>query len=454
MAKDTIVQYSTTAGSNTDIQSVNIAEACPPSGINNAIREVMVDLAELSSGAQSLANLKTTGTTQIAAGAVGAPSLSFSADLNTGIWQSAADSLSVSAGGEEQFRFGSNPIPGGSKNLIINGEMMVNQRGSVTATVNTPLLDMFASTLYNAAGSAVATVTKDSDSPAGFGSSMKFDVTTIATGGGDYNYVRQRIEGQNLQHLKYGTADALTCTFSFWFKTTITGIYSATAWHIDASQTYVREFTVQSSNTWEFFQVTFPGYTSTAFDNDANASLEIGIVLASDSATASSNNVWQAGGDTGGSINQVNGLSSTSNNIYTTGWQLEVGEIATSYAHESYGTVLARCLRYLYRLTRKHPDADTQIAAGEIATTTLSFTIAHFPVAMRASPTTTVSAAGDLAIRHANTLTTVTSFTAYAAGERTALLQASDSGAALVAGRGCLLYLQATDDYIQFSAEL
>ena len=75
MAKDTIVQYSTTAGSNTDVQSVNIAEACPPSGINNAIREIMVDLAELSSGAQSLANLKTPATPQIAAGAVGAPSL-------------------------------------------------------------------------------------------------------------------------------------------------------------------------------------------------------------------------------------------------------------------------------------------------------------------------------------------------------------------------------------------
>ena len=61
MAKDTISQYSKTAGSNTDVQSVSIAEGMAPSDVNNAIRELMVDLASLCDGTQSLTTLDVTG---------------------------------------------------------------------------------------------------------------------------------------------------------------------------------------------------------------------------------------------------------------------------------------------------------------------------------------------------------------------------------------------------------
>ena len=54
MAKNSIRDFSATAGSNTDIQSVNIDENCPASGINNAIRELMVDLKNVSTGAINL----------------------------------------------------------------------------------------------------------------------------------------------------------------------------------------------------------------------------------------------------------------------------------------------------------------------------------------------------------------------------------------------------------------
>lgn len=54
MAKNSITDYSKTASSNTDIQSVDIDEGCAPSGINNAIRELMTDLAEMNDGTVSL----------------------------------------------------------------------------------------------------------------------------------------------------------------------------------------------------------------------------------------------------------------------------------------------------------------------------------------------------------------------------------------------------------------
>ena len=46
MAKDQCSEYDTTAGNNTVVGDVNIAENCPPSGINNAIRELMSHLKD------------------------------------------------------------------------------------------------------------------------------------------------------------------------------------------------------------------------------------------------------------------------------------------------------------------------------------------------------------------------------------------------------------------------
>jgi hypothetical protein len=50
MPKTKISEYSTTAGDNTDIQSIDIAEGCAPSGINDAIRTLMSHLKNFQSG--------------------------------------------------------------------------------------------------------------------------------------------------------------------------------------------------------------------------------------------------------------------------------------------------------------------------------------------------------------------------------------------------------------------
>jgi hypothetical protein len=68
MPKTKISEYSSTQSSNTDVDSINIAEGCAPSGINNAIREVMAHLKDFQTGAagDSLTvggNLAVTGTT-------------------------------------------------------------------------------------------------------------------------------------------------------------------------------------------------------------------------------------------------------------------------------------------------------------------------------------------------------------------------------------------------------
>ena len=53
MAKDKISQYSTTNALNTDIGGIDIDENCLPSNLNDAIREVMVQLREFQDGSSA-----------------------------------------------------------------------------------------------------------------------------------------------------------------------------------------------------------------------------------------------------------------------------------------------------------------------------------------------------------------------------------------------------------------
>jgi len=84
MAKNKVSEYSATASNNTDIGGINIAEGCAPSGINNAIRELMAQLKDMQSGTDGDnftigGNLSVTGTTALT-GSATAPTPSTSDD--------------------------------------------------------------------------------------------------------------------------------------------------------------------------------------------------------------------------------------------------------------------------------------------------------------------------------------------------------------------------------------
>ena len=60
MTKDAINEYSSTASSNTEVGGINVNEGCPPSGINNAIRQVMKNLKDVDTGADLLTSPQAT----------------------------------------------------------------------------------------------------------------------------------------------------------------------------------------------------------------------------------------------------------------------------------------------------------------------------------------------------------------------------------------------------------
>jgi len=123
MAKTKISEFSATPANNTDIDNINIAEGCAPSGINDAIRELMAQLKDFQVGsagdsfngpvgtttaaAGAFTTLSATGVTTVQAGTNSAPAITTSGDTNTGIFFPAADTIAFAQGGAEAMRIDS-----------------------------------------------------------------------------------------------------------------------------------------------------------------------------------------------------------------------------------------------------------------------------------------------------------------------------------------------------------
>jgi hypothetical protein len=239
----------------------------------------------------------------------------------------------------------------GRRNLIINGAMQVAQRGtSETGVTSTGVfvLDRFK---LSVADTAEYTVSQSTTTPDGFANSMKWDNTTAnaSPSSGQYALFSQNIEGQNLQHLKYGTASAQSMTLSFWVRSNKTGTYVCELLAPDASNRHInKSYTISSADTWEHKTITFPGDTSGVINNDNGNGLSVTWWLGAGSAYSSGTlqTSWGALDQTARAVGNVNLSDSTSNEWYITGIQLEVGDKATPFEHRSYGEELALCQRY------------------------------------------------------------------------------------------------------------
>jgi hypothetical protein len=238
-----------------------------------------------------------------------------------------------------------------NRNLIINGAMQVAQRGTSVTGVTTNGYRTCDRMEINVSNLGTYTLTQESDGPDGFSNSLKIDCTTAdaSPASSDYVFLAHKIEGQNLQHLKKGTANALPVTVSFWVKSNMTGTYQFNARDNDNVRYVSATYTVNAADTWEYKTLTLAGDTTGALDNDANESLKLEWWLDSGSNfnSGSTNTSWAAASNANrNSSTTVNIGDSTSNYFQITGVQLEVGDTATPFEHRSYGDELARCQRY------------------------------------------------------------------------------------------------------------
>jgi len=279
------------------------------------------------------------------------------------------------------------------RNLVINGDMQIAQRGtSVTGYTNAAspqTVDRFRPYVANSIGTWTNTQETDGPTGSGFIKSWKWLCTTANStlDAGDLFYVGQAIEGQNLQHIKKGTAAAEQLTVSFWVKSNVTGTYVCQLWDIDNNRITGKSYTISASATWEKKTITFSADTTGAFDNDNAESLRLlwGLAAGSTYSSGTLENTWATLTNANFLAGQVNVSAATSNYWQITGVQLEVGDTATPFEFLPADVELAACQRYYYRNTPGTVDGHYGLAQVR-STTQFEFTML-FPVSLRVRPT-------------------------------------------------------------------
>jgi len=252
----------------------------------------------------------------------------------------------------------------GFRNKIIGGNFSTNpwQRGTANGGLTFTNLgnDSYGADRFKVAHSsdAVVDMIKTADAPtiaqAGVYTKhcLHLDVTTADTsiGADQYYQLRQSIEGYNILDLGFGQSGTRYFTLSFWHKHTVTGTYGLSLMNADNSRAYFGEYTQSSADTWEKAEITFTVDTSGTWDDTNGAGLVIRWILAAGSNfNGGTANEWTSSTSNHTTSNQVNALSSTSNNFKIALVQLEAGQTATAFENRSVGQELELCQRYFER---------------------------------------------------------------------------------------------------------
>ena len=274
--------------------------------------------------------------------------------------------------------------PYGTKNLIINGAVLISQRnGTSNTTIASGATygpDRIAARSQTGSGHVLS---QNTESPAGFTYSAK---VTIGTGGspaaGNKNYLYQPIEGYNVAHLDAGTSDAKTVTFSFWVRSSVTGNFGAAITSGAADHSYTFPYTINSADTWEKKTKTITLPTSGGTWNTGNtAGLIVFWDLGSGSDYEGTANQWNSALDVRSS-SDVKLVATSSATFYVTGIQLEVGSVATPFEHRSQGDELRKCMRYCQKVFNAQ-------LIGTMNTSARMRIMTNFPVPMRGTPSYT-----------------------------------------------------------------
>ena len=305
---------------------------------------------------------------------------------------------------------------GGSsfKNLLINGDMQIWQRGTAATAATSAYVGVDRwKILENSEGaitaeqSALSTADK---ATTGCRNALLIKCTTADTSiaSSQYSYISQALEGQFLSHLGWGTTSAKTLTLSFWVKAYVAATYTIGIKKYDNTTYQIPiEYTVNSSNTWEKKTIVISptsGSTSLitgangAFDQDNGIALLLGFGLTWGSTYHGTSGTWSSSSHFSTS-NQTNFLSSTDNTFYLTGVQLEVGDQATDLEQVPFDVQLQRCMRYY---ETSNPNIAGNAATGDrIAympfipyNTSVAYGTWFYKVQKRVAPTVTHNSAG------------------------------------------------------------
>ena len=239
----------------------------------------------------------------------------------------------------------------GVRNLIINGDMRINQRGNYSTTVNGTGV-FYSVDRWLGRGKASAGVfnilanSSLGEQPDRFTNHVVLDVTTASTPTSNDSYsFQQFIEGYNISKLNWGTSAAKSITLSFWAKSTLTGTFGGSVANGDYNRFNPFSYTISAANTWEYKTVTITGDTSGSWDTTNGNSMRVIFSIGAGSGRLGTAGTWTSSvleGVTG----QTNHIATNGSNLRITGVQIEEGTSATPFEHLQFGQQLALCQRY------------------------------------------------------------------------------------------------------------
>jgi hypothetical protein len=310
-------------------------------------------------------------------------------------------------------QLGSAGVSTGFKNRIINGAMMISQRGT---TFSTPAsgsynLDRWFVVWGGAAPASIAQVT----GPTGFKNALQI---TGAASNTSVN-IQQRIEPYNCSDLSGASVTIQANIAASTSQTIVWQLLYPTAQDNYTSSTLISSGSWSATSTATTFSATISNLPSGATN---------GLVL-----------IIFANG--GGAL--------TSGTVTITGVQLEVGTTATNFDYRPYGTELSLCQRYFAQMN-SGPALYTAFSAGQVVNGAVANMYTKYPVTMRSQPTITISG---LIVNSGGGSFSTTTQTMFA-GYDTALLQVGP-GSGLTVGYGAVMYANnSATAYMSFSAEL
>jgi len=240
-----------------------------------------------------------------------------------------------------------------SKNIIIGGNFTTNpwQRG---VSFVTPLTGAYTADRFKVdyVTTATTTITQAADSPTetqAFIFSTQALSTAItaadaAIAAGDFYIISQAIEGYNFTNIAQRAF-----TLSFWVKSVKTGIYCVSFRNSGSDRSYVAEYTINTTNTWEKKTITVTASPSAGtWDYTTGVGLSVSFALACGATFQTTANAWQTG-NFYGTANQVNGLDSNTNVFILALIQIESGEVATPFEQRMEAEIIKDCQRYFQK---------------------------------------------------------------------------------------------------------
>ena len=290
-------------------------------------------------------------------------------------------------------RQNANISPAVGRNMVINGAMNVAQRSASVTGIGAAdgYFTVDRVNFAQATNAGRLTMSQTADGPNGISANcLKLDCTTVDTSiaADEAALLQWKLEGQNLQRIGKGVAGAKQLAVSFYVKGNASATYTCELFDNDNGRCNGQTFAVTTD--WTRVELIFP-----ADEDDGSSPLD------DDNAWSFSINIWIHAGATytGGTFtngtwansssanirvgSQSSFYSSTDNNFFITGVQMEVGPVATEFEQEEISTTLAKCQRYFQSFGNS---TYTCMGYGSVVTAGIANYLLNNVVPMRATP--------------------------------------------------------------------